>query len=212
MLFRKKTTEKTILFLHIPKCAGTTLNFEIIKKQFKPHEFIFFYDQGTPALIELLKGMSKKEQKKIKCISGHFYFGVHKYFYVRPATYITILRDPIERIISHYYQVRRWEPHYLYKEVTKNNLTLKKYISNKLSCELNNGQTRILAGLDWHVPFGECTRELLDKAKKNLEKYFVAVGLTEKFNEFLQLLNLKLGWKTYIKKIQNVGQNKFKKE
>ncbi|MCX6584412.1 MAG: hypothetical protein NT166_29940 [Candidatus Aminicenantes bacterium] len=30
--------EKTVFFLHIPKCAGTTLTEDIIKKRFHPHE------------------------------------------------------------------------------------------------------------------------------------------------------------------------------
>ena len=210
--WKKKYTDKTVFFLHIPKCAGTTLNFEIIKKHFKSDEYILFYDQGTPELIKRLKEMPAIEQRKIRCIAGHFYFGVHNHYTARPSTYITILRDPIERVISHYYQVRRWETHYLYRVVTENNLTLKEYVANKLSCELDNGQTRILAGLEWHVPFGECTREILEKAKENLQNHFSVVGLTEKFEEFLQLLSHKLEWKTQLKKKQNVGENRVNKD
>ena len=212
ILFGKKISEKTVFFLHIPKCAGSTLSFEIIKKQFKPGEFIFFYDQGYPVVVDRLKGMSKYEQKKIECIAGHFFFGIHRYYTARPTTYITILRDPIERVISHYYFVLHSNTHYLHKAVTENNLTLKEFVANKLSSEFNNGQTRLLAGLEWNVPFGECNSELLDKAKENLETHFTAVGLTERFDEFLRLLNHKLGWKTHFPKKQNVGQNRKKRE
>ena len=102
-LFSKKPVENTILFLHIPKCAGTTLTEEVIKMRFKPDELIIFYDQGPLEIVNRLQGMSKTVQRKIKCIAGHFYFGIHKYFDVRPSTYITLLRDPVERIISHYF-------------------------------------------------------------------------------------------------------------
>jgi len=210
--WRKKSVDKTVFFLHIPKCAGSTLSYEIIKKQFNPGASIFFYDQGHHVLVDRLKSMSEDEQKNIECIAGHFFFGIHRYYTARPTTYITILRDPIERVISHYYFVLRSNTHYLNKAVTENNLTLKEYVANKLSSELNNGQTRLLAGLEWDVPFGECKGELLDKAKENLETYFTSVGLTERFDEFLRLLNHQLGWKIYFKKKQNVGQNRMKKE
>jgi hypothetical protein len=115
--FRKisiRPTEKTVFFLHIPKCAGTTLTEEIIKKQFKPPQLIIFYEGGTQVLIDRLKKMPGKEQKKIKCIAGHFAFGIHRFYTARPCTYITLLRDPVERVISHYYYVLRRNDHYLH--------------------------------------------------------------------------------------------------
>jgi hypothetical protein len=210
--FGKNRSEKTVFFLHIPKCAGTTLNLEVLKKRFKPHEFILLYDFSMPEIIAQLKAMSRKEQKKIKCLSGHFYFGVDEHYTARATTYITILRDPIERVISHYYQVRRWEPHYLYKIVTENNLSLKEYVSQKLTRELDNGQVRILVGLGMNPPFGECTQKMLDQAKKNLEKYFTAVGISERFEDFLKLLNFKLGWEIPSYENLNVGDNRKKRE
>jgi hypothetical protein len=210
-LFEKKANKTTVFFLHIPKCAGSTLSFEIIKNQYKSGKYVFFYDQGYPVMVDRLKGMSRAEQRKIECIAGHFFFGIQEYYIARPVTFITILRDPIERVISHYYFVLRSNTHYLHKAVTQNNLTLKEYVVNKLSTELNNGQARILAGLEWNVPYGECPQALLDKAKENLETHFIAVGLTEKFDEFLRLLNHKLGWDTHVQKKQNVGKNRLKR-
>lgn len=214
-LFGKKTTgpaKETIFFLHIPKCAGTTLTEEIIKKRFKPEELIIFYEQGTKVLIDRLKGMSEKEQKKIRCVAGHFAFGIHKYYTARPATYITLLRDPIERVISHYYFVLRNENHYLHRTVKEKNYTLKEYIENKLTIELNNGQTRIVAGIGWGAEFGKCPPSMLEQAKENLKNHFNAVGVSERFDDFLQLLNHKFGWKPPAYEKQNVSDNRLKKQ
>lgn len=207
---REKPVEKTILFLHIPKCAGTTLNMEILKKRFEPDELILFYDHNNDEITEQLKRMNR--EKKIKCISGHFYFGIHRYYTSRPTTYITILRDPIERIISHYYQVRRWKPHHLYRQVTEGNITLKEYVENKTTCELNNGQVRVLVGLDMNPPFGQCTGEMLAQAKENLKKHFAVVGISERFDEFLQLLGHKFGWEIPPYKNLNVSDNRKKRD
>lgn len=202
----KKSNEKAVFFLHIPKCAGTTLTEEIIKKKFKPHESIIFYEHGTGALIDRLKGMSQKEQRKIKCIAGHFAFGIHRYYTAGPATYVTLLRDPIERVISHYYFVLRRKDHYLHKIVKKEGYTLEEYVENKLTVELNNGQTRILAGIGWGAEFGKCTGTMFEKAKENLETYFTVVGLSERFDDFLELLNRKIGWEIPEYQNRNVRQ------
>jgi hypothetical protein len=202
----KKSNEKAVFFLHIPKCAGTTLTEEIIKKKFKPHQSIIFYEHGTEVLIDRLKGMSRKEQEKIKCIAGHFAFGIHRYYTVGPVTYITLLRDPIERVISHYYFVLRREEHYLHKIVKEKNYTLEEYVENKLTVELNNGQTRILAGIGWGAEFGKCPSTMFEKAKENLETYFTAVGISERFDGFLELLNHKMGWEIPEYQNRNVRQ------
>ncbi|MBN1833579.1 MAG: sulfotransferase family 2 domain-containing protein [Deltaproteobacteria bacterium] len=202
--------ERTVFFQHIPKCAGTTLNIEIFKKRFQPNELRLLYDYNMPEIIDLLKGMSVLEQMKIKCLSGHYYFGIHTYYTARPSFHMTILRNPIERVISHYYQVRRHKPHRLYQIVTENDLSLKEYVNNRLTPELNNGQVRVLAGLSINPPFGECERDILELAKKNLKDSFGIVGLTERFDDFLLLVNAKLGWEIPSYKNLNIGENRKK--
>lgn len=192
-LLRKRDGEKAIFFLHIPKCAGTTITEEILKRRYEPREMIVFYEHGTNVLIDRLKKMSRRKQERIKCIAGHYAFGIHRYYTGRPISYITVLRDPVDRVISHYYYARRETKHYLYEEIKKKGLTLKQYIENRTSVELNNGQTRILAGIGWGCGFGECRKEMLEQAKKNLD-LFEIVGITEEFESFLSLLRKKWGW------------------
>jgi hypothetical protein len=205
-----RPTEKTVFFLHIPKCAGTTLTEEIIKKQFKPHQLIIFYGEGTQVLIDRLKKMPGKKQKKIKCIAGHFAFGIHRFYTARPVTYITMLRDPVERVISHYYYVLRRNDHYLHQIVKEKHYTLREYVENKLTGEVNNGQTRLLAGIGWGAEFGKCPPAMLDQARENLEKYFTAVGISERFDEFIRLVSRKLDWEVPPYRKKNVSGNRLK--
>jgi hypothetical protein len=192
-LKKSKSKETTLLFLHIPKCAGTTLTEEILVKRFSSKEIIVFYELGTTALIDRLKAMSKREQQMVKCIAGHFAYGIHKFYLARPCSYITVLREPIDRVVSHYYYVLRRTDHYMHKEVTEKEISLKQYVESGLSTEMDNGQTRILAGIGQGVPFGKSSEAMLEKAREHLDQCD-AVGITEEFNGFLELLGHKTGW------------------
>ncbi|WP_268990094.1 sulfotransferase family 2 domain-containing protein [Priestia aryabhattai] len=69
--------EKVVIFMHIPKTGGTTLN-NIFKKFYSENEI---YDHVP--LEEMNKQFSqlKEEDKKnIKAISGHHFYGIHEFF------------------------------------------------------------------------------------------------------------------------------------
>jgi len=198
-----------VIFLHIPKCAGTSLTEEVLKREFREKERIIFYEHGTEALVERLRGMSRRQQKKIRCLAGHFAFGVHRYYQAGPATYITLLRHPVDRVVSHYFQVLRSESHYLHGTVTARRLGLREYQESRLSIELDNGQTRLLAGIGWGADFGKCPDTMLAQAKENLDRHFSAVGLSEKFGDFLLMLQRQFGWQTTGCEKRNVSGNRM---
>jgi hypothetical protein len=65
--------------------------------------------------------------------------------------------------------------------------------------DLDNGQTRMIAGSDEDVfmnrsTVGEVGEYLLNKAKHNLKKYFFFVGVQERFDESFILWARKIGW------------------
>ena len=45
------------------------------------------------------------------------------------------------------------------------------------------------------TPFGGCSEEMLERAKRNIEERFSFVGITERFDESLVLLRRTFGWK-----------------
>lgn len=201
------TEEKTLVFLHIPKAAGTTLH-RIIERQF-PHNTIFSIDgANVQKSIDEFKNLREEQRRKIRCLKGHMPFGLHHHL-PRPATYITLLRDPVDRIISHYYYVLRNPSHYLYNKVTSKNMNLSDYVSSGISAELTNGQTRLLSGaekVDLVIGSEPGSAGILEIAKENLQNYFVAVGLSERFDESLILFKRTLGWRNVFYVKQNVAR------
>jgi hypothetical protein len=193
-----------LIFLHIPKTGGSTLA-SILNRRFADNDVWKFFGNEIEKLEERLE--TKSDVDRLKLLEGHIHFGWHKYF-DKPAKYITVLRNPVDRVVSHYYHVRRDSNNYLHKEVVERNISLHDYVLSDLSWELDNAQTRQISGLI-EVPVGQCKRSMLDLALKNLQDKFLLVGLTERYNETLLLLHKLMGWKGIpFQKALNVGYNK----
>lgn len=98
----------TLIFLHIPKTAGRTLE-KILEREYAA-EFtynIYGYDQSILEAAKQLSLLPNRQLRSIRLIKGHYNFGLHKLL-PQGARYITFLREPIDRIVSHYFYVKEW--------------------------------------------------------------------------------------------------------
>lgn len=175
------------LFLHIPKAAGTTLQ-TILSHNFPPRK-TWIIDPNRPCTtIRNFSKLSAEEKKQIVAFRGHMAFGTHQHV-DGDFTYVTLLRHPVDRMISHYYYVKQCGPaHYLFEEVRRNGYSLVDYVRSGISPELDNGQVRLLTDTENTVPIGGMTREHLEQAKQNLARHFGVVGTVDRFDEFLIML------------------------
>jgi hypothetical protein len=237
-----RVTKQTLLFLHIPKSAGTTLascltdnyyNYEYVEAKVSQYERmqrfyegdIFYYPEGfyKDPLKDLPAHMIPfLNQPDLRVVTGHFSYGIHKHIQAE-AKYITILRDPVERVVSLYY-------HLLNTEIINKGISLElflegipsdgwlvnltdwfpvkpKFTENEIRecsrCMLDNDQTRRISGME--PPFGNCNESIFRLACQNIAERFILVGLTERFDESLLMLSHKLGWEKvrYVPKLKN---------
>jgi hypothetical protein len=200
--------EQTVIFLHIPKTAGTTLH-RIIERHYPP-EHVFSLGPMAQESIREFKNLSEARRAEIRMLKGHMGFGLHE-FVPGPSTYFTLLREPIDRVISFYYFVCRTHQHYLYDFVQSGHIGLKDFVESHATFMVDNAQTRMLSGVWLEVGFGECTKETLEQAKRNLRESFTVVSLTEKFDETLVLLRRAFGWEKLFYTRQNVTANRPQK-
>ncbi|MCG3141451.1 MAG: hypothetical protein HDKAJFGB_02736 [Anaerolineae bacterium] len=200
----------TLIFVHIPKVAGSTVN-SIIQRMYPADEIYSFHTPHDGAL-ERLQAMPKDQKRKFRVIKGHIGFGLDEIL-PQPSTYFTMLRDPIERVISDYYYVRRTPIHPFHQTIIANNLSLDAYIRSGMSkVASDNGQTRFVGGGPKgasHIPFGKLTRDILECAKENLSKKCAAVGLVEQFDESMLLAQHTFGWTTPWYQKKNVTKNRI---
>jgi hypothetical protein len=184
-----RTEDPVLIFLHLPKCGGTTLN-RIIEWEY-PLSRIFSVD---PSFFRWshrkVCRWSQAHLDRMQVFKGHMPFGLHTRL-SRPATYITFLREPVERVISEYYFARHHRLHPQHKRMQK--LTLSEYA---LGTPHHNMQTKLIAGHGNYPDFlaGDCDNDVLQTARDHLAHHFSFVGLTERFDEGLAKLKLMFGW------------------
>jgi len=95
------------VLLHIQKCGGTSVG-EYIKSKYKKEEYLELYTKKIPKdlVIDSLRVKNYLESldlSKVKIVFGHaVYNGIEEYFPNRNVEYHTILRNPVDRIISLY--------------------------------------------------------------------------------------------------------------
>lgn len=204
--------EKTLLFLHIPKTAGTTLN-RIIDRQYNPFRIYTIEGRRVEWSLRHFRHLSERRRAALRVVKGHMSFGLHE-FVPRPATYITFLRHPVERAISAYYFARGDRLTTFHKRIVREKLDLLSFLD--LTPWNNNLQCKVLAGLELGQyrpasifrrtarpgapppdPDVDCysNPHILETAKSNLLQAFSFVGLTEQFAEGLVLLRHMFGWK-----------------
>ncbi|MDQ0218889.1 sulfotransferase family 2 domain-containing protein [Peribacillus cavernae] len=180
-----------LIFSHIPKTAGTTIR-RIIDNQ---------YDKTRIIRFPQLDMLSAEQLNQTEVLYGHCRFGVHRHF-DQSFSYITMLRDPVERIISTYYFALRSPKNRMHEKVK--NMSFPDFIFDETRdgrSPLVNHQTRFLSGEK--IPD-------LEKAKENMHEHYTVVGLTEMFDESIFLMKKYLDWNEIDYSSSNVTNNRPK--
>lgn len=184
-----------LIYLHIPKTAGSTLN-AILESHYTAGESYatsqtWLHPDGS---YDGFHALSAAEKRRLRLLTGHMGFGFHRYL-PQKAHYITVLRDPVERVLSHYSFERHLPVAPVYEALNSGEMDLKGYVRFYAEvAEMDNLQTRIVSGNWQKRGEGPCTPAMLATAQENLRRHFLAVGLTERFDEFYLLLKRRLGW------------------
>ncbi len=182
-----KMDQRALIFLHIPKTAGTTLN-RIIEWQYNPLSIFTMDPLRIRATVDRLKTLSEQRRRRLQVVRGHLFYGVHELL-PQGATYITMLREPVARFLSSYYFLQRRPLHPMHRKVTTERVGIEDFI--RLTAQRQNLQCMLIAGVKGE---GACDERILDQAKENLMKSFSVVGICELFEESLVLIAKTFNW------------------
>ncbi len=179
------------IFVHIPKTAGISLTQTVVEQYpNRQHELMTGYLDVEPLLnrpaeylqsVELITGHMTLENPFAECD-------------VPDPEIITMIRNPVDRVVSLYRHMKRWPEHPLHDMIKKESLTITDLIARK-EVEYDNLQTRMLAGLDCILkPFGTLDERDLETAIDRVESLGVVVGMQEHYAESLALYAHHLNW------------------
>ena len=141
---------------------------------------------GSTAVLSALPWFARG---RLSLIAGHASFGVHRY--TGGGHVFTLVRDPVQRVMSHYRYAQQRSEHPMH--ALARTMTLSEMLCEGVWRDLSNGQCQALAGV-MAVPNQAQPQALLDRAMANLEEHFVLWGLMERYAETLLMAKATLGW------------------
>jgi hypothetical protein len=132
--------------------------------------------------------MPRAKRKQIRLLQGHFLYGIHE-AYPGPTTYVTMMRDPVARIVSSYYYTIKTFP-----ETTLRDMPIEAFARGESLHREQNAQARRIAGVRKDEIDRISPDELYERAVDDIENDFACVGLVERYDESLILMRHLLDW------------------
>jgi hypothetical protein len=201
---KRGPSEPPIVFLHVPKTAGTTLHAVLVDNV--PYGTArsggnVFRGRGgyDPQRLARRRELERGLRAGDRVVSGHLPYTV-KVAFPEDARYVTMLRDPVDRLLSHYHAVSRRRRLKSPGDPLEPETTIDDLIEQHVL--FDNLHVRMLS--DAEDPAGPVTEDHLRQAKHNL-KEFTAFGLVDRFDESLVLLGRRLGLRSLLAPSQRVN-------
>jgi hypothetical protein len=182
---RDQDPPKRVIFLHVPKVGGTTVG-NFLERSAKELRLRFFHTfEGHD-----LSMISPDDRARLDLLYGHISFTELSMRYANelfPASFIILLRNPRERVISTFYYIQNNPHHPQYKE----------FVNATLSQKLRQGW--LPSSLAWLGERFFLAQMILERA--------TVVGVTERMEETFEVMCCKIPWLRHCKEVKTYNLN-----
>lgn len=195
-------TRETLIFLHIPKTGGTSLDSGYMQPCFSDAQRLCetdLFENDVPVRRHVFSETERISRifripywevfrmyidsglipTNLSYYAGHLCFGVHRAL-PTPSRYITVIRDPVDRTVS---QFRLWF------SLGAIQCSLRDFLRSGAH-EVDNYQVRCLCVDGWVRD--HCTQDMLEEARDNLARHFI-YGVTEEISRLLTRIRAETG-------------------
>jgi|GEM_PF-1287271 len=188
-----KGEDFTIIFIGMNKTGTTTLHSVFVREYGLPKCLQINPDREpvNSLTIEEFRALPETLRRNFRTVTGHMFYhwNIHQAVPL-PYYYVTLLRNPVERVVSFYYYVIEKQHHYsdVVKKYCKN---LEEFVTKGYAW--NDLYTKYLSS----VPIEKMNKvpdEAYASALENFESRFSLVGFTDKMAESVVLFKRFFHW------------------
>jgi hypothetical protein len=194
--------EPPVLFIHVMKTGGTTLlqhlRTNMAADELYPNAELDIVIETSRKFtlrhltLGYLRNLPDERRERIRVYAGHFPYIVTDAF-DPPATTLTLLREPVARTVS---LLRQWSRNRPEQSLSLEDVYELPGVFERL---LHNHQTKVFSLTAEDDPVGylqtiDVDESRLEVAKANLAKVDL-IGLTERYDDFLDLVVDRFGWR-----------------
>jgi Sulfotransferase family len=200
---------EVLIFFRMPKTGGNTM--DGVFEHCLPGRFFHAHTGNTQSalLVRSTEGIRQKfaalprrEQQAVRCLIGtHVSLDIDTIF-DRPTKFFTIVREPVDRVISNFFHIRAASHLTSYPFIK--DMTLDQYLDSGIGLDADNHQVRLLSGCpELDAPWDPEGRPIstppveprhLELAKQHIEDRFLTAAPLEAFTALVWFLKRLYGW------------------
>ncbi|KAF8384283.1 hst-2, partial [Pristionchus pacificus] len=191
---------RIVVYNRVPKTASTTFTNAIAYDMFKENAFNVVHLNITKNRFvmslsdqsDLVRNITDWRERQPLFIHGHVAFIDFQRFGVPPPIYINLIREPFERLLSHYYFLRYGDNYRvgLKRARAGNNETFDECISRSgHDCDPTHMWLQIPYFCGQHPFCSEIgSRQALEQAKRTLIDKYLVVGVSDRIRDTVAML------------------------
>lgn len=185
-----------VVFTHIHKTAGISFTNVLMDNcpsgsAYLPYVFARKDKNGLPKTLDSpdedilkVKNFLAQADERLMLVACHAPFGIHR-FTTRRCVYVSMLRQPLEKCLSHFSFSYEKRDSALAKSVLQYfDFDLERVLAEKSAFEFMNDQTRVITGSS-KVEMGI---EDVELAKEIILEHYLFVGVTEQYDRGVEHL------------------------